>query len=511
MSRFYVTTAIDYANGDPHLGHALEKIGADAIARYRRIRGDAVHFLIGMDEHGQKVSQAAEARGTTPQALTDELAGRFEAMWRRLAISHDQFIRTTDPAHEAGVQALIGRILDRDPSVFEERTYEGWYCVGCETFKKENEIEDGKCVVHPTRTLERASETNWFFLLSRFAPFLRRLFAERPDFLQPESRRNEILALLDQGLEDISITRSHLPWSIPFPVPSSSGERQGTWVWFDALPNYLTATGFPAAGWEARWPAQLHVIGKDITRHHCLVWPAMLEAAGLPLPERVWAHGFIGLGGERFSKSAGVKVELSDAVDRFGPDAFRYFLLREVPFDADGNFSWERFEERYVAELADAFGNLASRVLAMLDRYRGGVVPTSDEVTALDTAGEEVLARYAAAMDGCLLHRGAAAAWELVGEANAFVERQAPWALAKQGNDAALDSTLAALSRTLLRLAVLAAPFTPGAADQLWSALGQGESLPQDGAWPRALHPAVAGARTHRIPPLFPKPEKPAP
>jgi methionyl-tRNA synthetase len=222
----------------------------------------------------------------------------------------------------------------------------------------------------------------------------------------------------------------------------------------------------------------------------------------------VWAHGFVGVGGERFSKSAGVKVELSEAVDRFGPDAFRYFLLREVPFDADGNFSWERFEERYTSELADAFGNLASRVLAMLDRYRGGVVPSAAEPTPLDRFGDETLQRYAAAMDGLLLHRGAAAAWELVAEANAFVERQAPWALAKRGDDAALDATLAALARALLLLAVLAAPFMPGAADTLWAALGQGETLPLRGAWERALAPDLAAAQTHRIPPLFPKPER---
>jgi len=510
VSRFYVTTAIDYANGDPHLGHALEKIGADAIARYRRLRGDDVHFLIGMDEHGQKVAQAAEARGVPPQVLTDELAERFQAMWRRLAVSHDQFIRTTDTAHAAGVQALIARIFERDPSVFSERPYSGWYCVGCETFKREGEIVDGKCVVHPTRTLEWKDETNWFFHLTRFAPFLKRLYAERPDFLQPESRRNEVLALLDQGLEDVSITRARLEWSIPFPKVSASGERQGTWVWFDALPNYLTATGFPSADWETRWPAQLHVIGKDITRHHCIVWPAMLEAAGLPLPDRVWAHGFIALGGERFSKSAGVKLELGEAIEKFGADAFRYFLLREVPFDADGNFSWERFEDRYTAELADAFGNLASRVLAMLDRYRGGVVPGATEATPLDRAGEEALGRYAEAMDGFLLHRGAAAAWDLVNEANGFVERQAPWAQAKAGDTAALDSTLGALARSLLRLAVLVSPFIPGAADTLWAALGQGDHLPPRGTWERAERPDLAGATTHRIPPLFPKPERPS-
>ena len=509
MSRFYLTTAIDYANGDPHVGHALEKVGADAIARYRRLRGDDVHFLVGTDEHGQKVAQAAEARGVSPQALTDELAERFQTMWRRLGISYDQFIRTTEPAHKRGVQALITRIFERDASVFSERPYQGWYCLGCETFKREGEIVDGKCVVHPTRTLEWTDETNWFFELSRFEPFLRRLYAERPDFLQPESRRNEILALLDQGIEDISITRSRLAWGIPFPRPSAAGGTQATWVWFDALPNYLTATGFPDADWDARWPAQLHVIGKDITRHHCVVWPAMLEAAGLPLPERVWAHGFIGLGGERFSKSAGVTLELHDAVDRFGPDAFRYFLLREVPFDGDGNFSWERFEERYVADLADSFGNLASRVLAMLDRYRGGVVPDATDATPLDRAGEEAVGRCAAAMDALLLHRGAAAAWELVAEANAYVERQAPWALAKAGDAVALDATLAALARALLRLAVLASPFMPGAADALWRALGQGDGLPAKGSWARAETPHLAGARTTRIPPLFPKPERP--
>ena len=510
MSRFYLTTAIDYSNGDPHLGHALEKIGADAIARYRRIRGDDVHFLIGMDEHGKKVAQAAEARGVTPQSLTDELADRFRAMWARLGVSYDQFIRTTDPAHVAGVRALITRIAERDRGVFFERSYEGWYCVGCETFKKESEIVGGKCAEHPTRTLEWTAESNWFFQLSRFAPFLKRLYAERPDFFQPESRRNEILALLDAGLEDISITRSGLAWSIPFPIASADGEFQGTWVWFDALPNYLTATGFPAPGWEARWPAQLHVIGKDITRHHCLVWPAMLEAAGLPLPERVWAHGFIHLGGERFSKSAGVKIELADAVDRFGPDAFRYFVLREVPFDGDGNFSWERFEERYTSELADAFGNLASRVLAMLDRYRSGVVPSASEPTSLDRAGDETLERYVAAMDGLLLHRGLAAAWELVTAANGYVERQAPWALAKAGDAAALDATLAALARALLRLSVLVAPFTPHSADVLWEALGQGPAIPSRGAWARAERADASGASTHRIPPLFPKPERPA-
>ncbi|HET9011429.1 MAG TPA: class I tRNA ligase family protein, partial [Gemmatimonadaceae bacterium] len=359
MSTYFLTTAIDYANGEPHVGHAYEKIGADVIARYRRLRGERVHFLIGMDEHGQKVEQTAAQQGVTPQALVDALADTFCAMWTRLGISYDQFIRTTDRMHRDGVKALIERIFERNPDDFYEKAYEGLYCVGCESFKQDAEIVDGKCVLHPTRTLERVQERNWFFRLSRYEEFLRRLLTERPQSLQPESRRNEMLALIDRGLEDVSASRSRLQWGIPFPKPLSSGETQTTYVWFDALPNYLTATGFPQGEWEARWPAQLHIVGKDITRFHAIIWPAMLEAAQVPLPDRVWGHGFVLLGGERFSKSAGVKLDLNEAIDRFGPDAFRYFLLREVPFDNDGTFSWERFEERYTADLANALGNLA--------------------------------------------------------------------------------------------------------------------------------------------------------
>ncbi|HWJ43915.1 MAG TPA: class I tRNA ligase family protein, partial [Gaiellaceae bacterium] len=330
MSTFFLTTAIDYANGDPHVGHAYEKIGADAIARYRRLRGDDVHFLIGMDEHGQKVEQTAAQQGVTPQALVDVLADTFCTMWTRLGISYDQFIRTTDPMHREGVRALIERIFDRSPDDFYEQAYEGWYCVGCESFKQDSEIVDGKCVLHPTRTLERVQERNWFFRLSRYEDFLRDLLTSRPQFLQPESRRNEMLALIDGGLEDVSASRSRLKWGVPFPKPLSSGEVQTTYVWFDALPNYLTATGFPRGEWADRWPAQLHVVGKDITRFHSIIWPAMLQAAQLPLPERVWGHGFVLLGGERFSKSAGVRLDMNEAIDRFGADAFRYFLLREV-------------------------------------------------------------------------------------------------------------------------------------------------------------------------------------
>ncbi len=511
MPQFYITTAIDYANGEPHLGHALEKIGADAIARYRRLRGDDVHFLMGMDEHGQKVAQAAAERGVPPQELVDRIAASFQAMWARLDVSYDQFIRTTQPAHKSGVRALITRIHELNPDDFYEKTYEGWYCVGCELFKRDDEIVDGKCVLHPTRELQWTQETNWFFRLTRYAPFLQELFAAHPEFLRPETRRNEILSLMEQGLEDISITRSRLAWAIPFPIPTSAGEHQGTWVWFDALPNYLTATGYPDPSFTQRWPAQLHVIGKDITRLHCVIWPAMLKAADLDLPESVWAHGFVSLGGERFSKSAGVKLELGDAIDRFGADAFRYFLAREVPFDGDGSFSWERFEDRYNADLANAWGNLASRTISMVERYRGGVVPAAargpvDEADATDYAA------YHASMDGSrgyMLHDALRHVWLTVARGNEYVDRQAPWKLAKDPALAGeLDTTLGTLIRQLARQCVALQPFMPRKTQELWEQLGgPGAVAEQRFAGFDALD--VAGWRVRKGAPLFPKEQTP--
>ncbi len=473
MGTFYLTTAIDYANGDPHLGHAFEKIGADVIARYHRMRGDDVHFLMGMDEHGQKVAQSAGERGITPQELADAIAGSFQRMWQRLGISYDQFIRTTSEAHKTGVRALIERMFERNADDFYEREYEGWYCVGCELFKRENEIVDGRCALHPTRTLEWTVERNWFFRLTRYQRFVEELFRRQPDFLRPESRRNEILALLASGLEDISITRSRLTWAIPFPRPASTGEPQGTWVWFDALPNYLTATGYPHPGYERLWPADLHVIGKDITRLHCVIWPAMLESAGLPLPKRVWAHGFVYLGGERFSKSSGVRLDLEEAIGRFGADAFRYFLMREVPFDTDGSFSWERFEQRYTAELANGLGNLASRTIAMIEKYCGGRVPggsLSGDATALLT---DTLTRYDAAFEEGRLHDGLAAVWKTVDFANELVDRRAPWRLARDPEQrAALEGTLHELAVVVALQARLVSPYMPDRAVALWEQLG---------------------------------------
>lgn len=506
MAKFFITTAIDYANGDPHMGHAFEKLGADCIARYRRLRGDDVWFLIGMDEHGQKVAQTAADRGLTPQQLVDDVAAVFEATWRELSISNDQFIRTTAKEHHAGTRVLIEKIFARNPDDFYEKSYAGNYCVGCESFKTDAEIVDGRCVLHPTRTIEWVEERNWFFRLSRYQGFLQNLMDTHPEFIQPETRRNEILGLLRQGLEDVSASRSRFTWGVPFPRPTSDGEIQTTYVWFDALPNYWTASRF--AGSRAVWPAQLHVVGKDITRFHCVIWPAMLEAAGEPLPERVWAHGFIYFGGDRLSKSAGVKLDLRDAIERHGPDALRYFLLRDVGFANDGNFTWERYDERYLSDLTDGLGNLTSRTLAMIEKYRGGTVPMSD-ATPLDAAGEEAVRLYAEAMDALDLRAGADAAWTLVTSANQYIVQTAPWTLAKNKQDNELDAVLGALARCLVRLAVLAHPFMPGKSAELWQYLGQTSNL--SAAWAQLLRPSIAGATVRKPAGLFPRPNPPTP
>ena len=510
MPRFYLTTAIDYANGDPHLGHAFEKIGADAICRFRRQLGDDVWFLIGMDEHGQKVAQSAEQAGLAPQAFVDLVAGRFEAVWERLGLSHDQFMRTSRAEHHRAVQQLLERIFDKNPSDFYERSYTGMYCVGCESFKQPADIVDGKCALHLTRDLQEITERNWFFRLSAYRDRLKALITSRPAFLQPASRRNEILALLDQGLDDISASRARFDWGVPFPRPLSDGETQTTYVWFDALPNYWTAQFFPGSG--ASWPASVHVVGKDITRFHAVIWPAMLMAADIPLPERVWAHGFVTLGGARFSKSAGVTLELADAIDRFGADAFRYYLLREIPFDGDGSFSWERFEAVYTSELANGLGNLASRTTAMIDKYCDGVVPVG-ALDATDAADAADLAEARSALDGSrgfMLHDYLDAVVRTVSRANQVIQDAKPWVLAKDpANRPELDRVLASLMRQLARQAAYLAPVMPRKAEELWRTLG-GPGTAGSASLMAAASIDCAGWRVAKGDGLFPRPEPPA-
>jgi methionyl-tRNA synthetase len=502
VAKFYLTTAIDYANGDPHLGHTLEKVGADCVVRYRRLRGDAVHFVMGMDEHGQKVALAAERAGMAPPEWVDQISERFASTWRALHCSEDDWIRTTEPRHHASVTEFLRRIQANHPEDLFVGDYEGLYCVGCEEFKQESQLVDGRCAEHPERELIRMKETNHFFRLSRYGPRILELIRSGEFRVEPGIRRNEVLNVLEGGLEDVSISRARFPWGIPFP-----GDPGHTvYVWFDALINYITAAGFPRAGWEKLWPADVHVIGKGITRLHCCLWPAMLLAAGLPLPRMVWAHGYVQWDGAKVSKSSGTAVSVETALARHGADALRYFLLREVGLENDGNFSWDRFDERYVADLADGLGNLASRSLAMLDKYRGGVVPDRSPATALDQAGARAVSAYAAAMDRFDVRGAGDAAWALVAEANQYIVQTAPWALAKEGRESELDDALTALARCLFRLAVLASPFMPERSLVLWQALGRSGS-PGDIDWSGLFDPKVAGDRTLRPPVLFPKPE----
>jgi methionyl-tRNA synthetase len=514
----YITSAIDYANGAPHLGHALEKIGADAMARYRRRKGEEVHYVIGMDEHGQKVLQSAEERGITPQEWVDGLADEFSAAWKRLNLSHDDFIRTTQERHHRAVQEMVRRIDASDD--FYTDTYAGYYCTGCEGYKTEDELEPRdadseaaataepgseraaalRCPLHPGRELEWMKEENWFFRLSRYQDRLLDLLDERPEFVQPESRRNEVRRVIEGGLEDISVSRARLRWGVPWPGDS----EHVLWVWIDALSNYLSAVGFPEDGYQRYWPADFHVIGKDITRFHCIYWPAFLMSAGLPLPRTVWAHGFINFGGGKMSKSSGVSVTLDDAIDRHGPDALRYYLLRDVPWNGDGDFAWERFDDVYTAELANDLGNLANRSISMIERYRDGVVPDGDH-TDLDARIPDALVRYRSAMDGNLLHQGIAAAMELTGAANAFVEERAPWHQAKDPDAAhALDATLAALARTLGALATMLEPFMPERMARLADALGL-DAVPELDA---AAALSLAGHTVHKGEVLFPRPDR---
>ncbi len=501
MPKFYLTTAIDYSNGDPHLGHALEKVGADSVARYRRLRGDQVHFLMGMDEHSQSVLQAAARAGVPPQEWVDRMASRFAEFWARLECSHDDWIRTTEPRHFRSVTELLRRIERLHPDDLYVSEYEGLYCTGCEEFKQESQIVNGRCIEHPTLELIPTRERNHFFRLSRYGTRILDLITSGTLRVEPAIRRNEVVRLLEGGLQDISVSRLRQPWGIPFPGDS----EQTVYVWFDALINYLSATGFPDPGYERLWPADLHVIGKGITRFHCVIWPAMLLAAELELPRQVWAHGYVQWEGTKMSKTAGTAVTLDEAIERYGPDALRYFLLREVGFEADGNFSWERYDERYTADLADGFGNLASRTLAMLAKYRDGVVPSSSAVTSLDTIGNTAVGNYVRAMDALDVRGGVEAAWAIVSAANLYVQQSAPWSLAKSGKDAELDEVLTALARALCRLAVMASPFIPGKAQALWEDLGFDGKI-TDTNWKAAESPRVNARQTRRPSILFPKP-----
>jgi methionyl-tRNA synthetase len=485
--RFFLTTAIDYVNSQPHLGTAYEKICADVIARYKRLAGFDTRFLMGNDEHSQNVFKKAAEEGLDPLAYCDRMEVEFRRAWSRLDVSFDDFIRTTQARHRAGVTDLANRI--HAAGDIYEGVYEGWYCVGCEEFKQDKDLVDGRCTLHPTITPEWIREKNYFFRLSRYQQALLDHFAAHPDFLQPDVRRNEILRLIEGGLLDISMSRAGQSWGIPLPFDPGSV----VYVWFDALINYASAVGLGADArlFDAWWPADLHVIGKDITRFHAVIWPAMLMSAKLPVPRQVFGHGFMTLNGQRMSKSLGTIVDPIVAADRFGPgghDPLRLYLVKEIAFGGDGDFSWERYDERYNVDLANNLGNLVSRVSAMAHRYRQGVLrPTGAVAEPLARLGDRAIGDYRRAMDAFALHEGAAAAFRLIDGTNEFIAATAPWALAKDGAAAdRLTQVLFDTAEAIRLAAVMLSPIMPSSCREILRRVGasaDGLHLDRDGGW----------------------------
>ena len=530
--RYYLTTAIAYANNKPGLHTLYEVIGADVIARWHRMKGDETRFLTGTDEHSVNIAEKASELGKSTRDFVDENVALFRAAEDALLISPDRFIRTTDPDHIRSAQEMVRR-AHANGDIYLGK-YEGWYCPA-EGFKAPSDVletaEGTRCPNHPTIPLQWLSEHNWFFRLSAYQERLERHFEDHPDFAQPDYRRNEMLGFIRQGLDDFSISRAGATWGIPFPIMpdgSSSQRPDGTWdpaagtiyVWYDALINYVTGAGFPDdeeafAHW---WPADLHVIGKDIARFHTIYWPAMLWSAGMDAPRHVWIHGWLLAQGERMSKSLGNFLDPMDVVKTLGPDGTRYVTLREVAFDRDTDVSWESFVRRYNADLANDFGNLLNRTISMANRYFGGERPAPGPDAGLAKAWAETLDTYRERLESCHLHDALRVLWEVVGAANRLVDAEQPWALAKAAKagdgeaDKRLHDVLGDLVEACRLVALAAAPFIPLAAPRALAQLGFEYPYAADGNGGPALldelrwgaHAGQAG-RLATAEPLFPR------
>ncbi len=502
--RFYITTPIYYVNAEPHVGHAYTTIMTDIIARHHRQRGDETFFLTGTDEHGDKIARAAQEVGRTPQEHTDVISARFKELWGTFELSNDFFIRTTDPQHIAEVQRILAVIHERGD--IYKGTYGGWYCTSCEAFYAEGDLLEGQQCPQHRRPVEWVEEENWFFRLSAYRDRLLRLFDENPTFVRPAHRMNEARRIIE-NVEDISISRANVTWGVPVPWDAA----HVVYVWVDALLNYVTAPTYAVAGrdlTERMWPADLQVLGKDILKFHAVIWPALLMAADIETPRSLFIHGFVLKGGERLSKTTGNLIDPLPYVERYGIDALRWYLAREIRFGEDGPFSDEGFAARYTGELANEYGNLVSRVVSMVVRYRDGVVPADHG----DDAGvaAEIAERVAAVTDTFDRYDVTAAteeAWRLVRRLNQLVEERAPWTLAKDPDRAReLDQVLVTLAEGVDAVSVLLWPFMPGVCSRALTALGVGGADPvlADTAWGRMAGVTVAPLETQLFPRVDP-------